>query len=87
MGGGGGKAPSATPVSPPPAPPVAPAPEPPKMDEVAKSEEKVKARKMREMSRMKKGRSATVLTGGQGVRGQLETESKTLQAQKTRLGQ
>ncbi|WP_320008683.1 hypothetical protein [Maridesulfovibrio sp.] len=86
MGGGGGKSPSA-PVSPPPAPPVAPPPAPPKMEDIGKSEQELRAKKMREMERMKKGRSATVLTGGQGDTGQLATATQNLQAQKTKLGQ
>ena len=75
MGGGGGKAHSA-PVSPPPAPPVTPAPEPPKMEDIGKSEQELKAKKMREMQRLKKGRSATVLTSGQGDTGQLATATQ-----------
>ncbi|WP_319760695.1 hypothetical protein [Maridesulfovibrio sp.] len=86
MGGGGGKAPSA-PVTPPPAPPVTPAPEPPKMEDIGKSEQELKAKKMREMQRLKKGRSATVLTSGQGDTGQLATATQNLKAQKTKLGQ
>ena len=91
MGGGGGKSPTA-PVAPPPAPPVAKVPDPPKMDDVASSEEQLKKKKMREMERLKKGRSSTVLTGGQGDNGQLTVkaptmQSQTLQAQKTKLGQ
>ncbi|WP_239057259.1 hypothetical protein [Desulfovibrio sp. JC010] len=57
------------------------------MDAVNKSEEELRARKMREMERMKKGRSATMLTGGQGDTGQLATATQNLQAQKTKLGQ
>jgi hypothetical protein len=57
------------------------------MEAITKSEQELKARKMREMERMKKGRSATMLTGGQGDTGQLATATQNLQAQKTKLGQ
>ncbi|SME88354.1 hypothetical protein [Desulfovibrio gilichinskyi] len=87
MGGSGSKSPSA-PVAPAPPPPVAPAPAPPIMDtDLQKSEEELKAKKMRELSRLQKGRSATVLTSGQGVLGETTTENATLLGQKTKLGQ
>ncbi|WP_432735819.1 hypothetical protein [Maridesulfovibrio sp. FT414] len=62
------------------------------MDELAASEEQLRAKKMREMERLKKGRSSTVLTGGEGDNGQLTVQapamqSQTLQAQKKKLGE
>ncbi len=87
MGGSGSKSPSA-PIAAAPAPPVTAAPAPPVLDaDLQQSEEALKAKKMRELDRLKKGRSSTVLTGGQGVLGQSETDNATLLGQKTKLGQ
>ncbi|OEU66974.1 MAG: hypothetical protein BA863_16875 [Desulfovibrio sp. S3730MH75] len=87
MGGSGSKSPSA-PVAAAPAPPVTAAPAPPVLDtDLQQSEEALKAKKMRERDRLKKGRSSTVLTGGQGALGQSETDNATLLGQKTKLGQ
>ncbi|SDL07173.1 hypothetical protein SAMN05660337_1981 [Maridesulfovibrio ferrireducens] len=87
MGGSGSKSPSA-PVAPAPPPPVTAAPAPPVLDtDLQKSEEALNAKKMRTLNRLKKGRSATVLTSGEGVLGQTETDNATLLGQKTKLGQ
>lgn len=84
--GGGGKSSGAPTIAATP-PPVVSAPAAPQVDTSAiKAEEDKKVQKMKQLDRMKRGRSATILTDGEGIIGDSNTKQSTLLGQKQKLG-